>query len=278
MSDYVTTGDGTITMRDAETGELYHNRAGAFTEALQNYIEPSDALNRLRRQHQIAVLDVCFGLGYNTLVLLQAAIEARLHGFIEVVAIENDERIIAATKDVLQSERFAQLRTFLGTDEFACKFRQISATFGGLQISLNLRKQDVRQEVPRLSHACDFIFHDPFSPRKVPELWTLELFREYHRLLNQREGAVLTYSSSSAVRGGLRAAGFRVYKTAAVGEKKGGTLASISPLSVLPASVHDLSDEDNSKLSGKSAIPYRDDGFSRSRAEIMRVREAEHSN
>jgi tRNA U34 5-methylaminomethyl-2-thiouridine-forming methyltransferase MnmC len=277
MTEYVTTDDGTITLLDPETGELYHNRAGAYTEALRNYVEPSGAINRLKQNHQLDVLDVCFGLGYNTFVLLQKALQERIRGFINVVAIESDANAIGTTRDVLRSEHFAQLCAFFGSDSFATKFHQISSTFAGLQISIDIRQGDLRSLVPSLRQPFDLVFHDPFSPRKVPELWTQQLFEQYRRLLNERHGMMLTYSSAGAVRGGLMQAGFEVFRTAAVGAKPGGTLASVDKTPHF-AVVENLSDEEFHKLHGKSGIPYRDDNFSRSREDVLRIRESEQAN
>lgn len=277
MSPYVTTDDGTITLLDAETGELYHNRAGAYTEALVNYVQPSNALQRLKQNHQLDVLDVCFGLGYNTLVLLQRVLEERSRGFIKVVAIECDDKIIGTTCDVLRSERFAQLCRFFGCDTFASQFRQICATFGGLQICIDVRHGDARSVVPGLSSPFDVVFHDPFTARKVPELWTVQLFEHYRRLLETRRGVALTYSAAGPVRGGLQMAGFELYRTAALGAKPGGTLASVDKLDPYPG-VEELSDEERAKLHGQLGIPYRDEGLRQSREEIRRLREAEKAN
>lgn len=277
MNEYVTTGDGSITLLDSETGELYHNRAGAYTEALHSYFDPSGAIVKVIATHQLTLLDVCFGLGYNTFVLLEKLIEADATGIVEVIAIETDERVIRATRDVLQSVSFTKLREFFGSVDFAARFHQVAMTFGGLQISIDIRQADVRRAVPLLNKHFDLVFHDPFSPRKVPELWTVDLFRQYHRLLERRKGAILTYSAAGAVRGGLRQAGFTVYRTTPVGEKKGGTLASVEALAVPPEGVQNLSDEELAKLASKSGIPYRDPSFSAPRDAILRERESEQS-
>jgi hypothetical protein len=42
--ELVPTEDGSLSIRDAATGELHHNRAGAYEEALVNYVQPSGVL------------------------------------------------------------------------------------------------------------------------------------------------------------------------------------------------------------------------------------------
>jgi tRNA U34 5-methylaminomethyl-2-thiouridine-forming methyltransferase MnmC len=277
LNEFVTTNDGTITLVDKETGELFHNRAGAYTEAFAHYVQPSQAIETLKRQKQVRVLDVCFGLGYNSLVLMQTAVEAGAKGMIEIVGVESDETVIATTRDVLHSQKFNELCQFFGCDNFATQFRQISRTFNGLQISIELRNGDARAEIPKLHRPFDLVFHDPFSPRKVPELWTVDLFAEYHRLLKGQKGSLLTYSARGSVRAGLLEAGFQVYKTGAVGEKAGGTLASVDKIEQLPSELQHLSDDDLSKLEGVTGVPYRDAYFSLSREDIVRARELEQA-
>jgi uncharacterized protein len=277
VSDFVTTDDGTITKLDAETGELYHNRAGAYTEALCNYVQPSNALARLQENEEIKLLDSCFGLGYNTLALCAEAAKLQIPGKIVITAIELDPQIIRDVQQVMAAQQFATLHRFFRDKDFATEFGEWRGAHNYLQIRLNLINGDLRKAVPALQDDFDFVFHDPFSPRKVPELWTIDLFREYYRLLERLNGAVLTYSSAGAVRGGLQQAGFHVYKTTSVGAKPGGTLASVTKLEQLPNGVHVLSDDESAKLRGKSGIAYRDTDFSLARDDIQRARDAEQA-
>lgn len=58
----IITEDNSLTCFHSETGELYHNRAGAFTEALKNYVEPALAMSDALKRERLDVLDACFGL------------------------------------------------------------------------------------------------------------------------------------------------------------------------------------------------------------------------
>ena len=83
------------------------------------------------------------------------------------------------------------------------------------------------QEVPRLSGPYDLVFHDAFSPRKVPHLWSHSLFKEYRRFLEPGKGQLLTYSRARDVRETLEDLGFHLEQTAPLGRKRGGTLAML---------------------------------------------------
>lgn len=51
--DWEKTGDGSLSCRDKETGQLCHNRAGAALEALKNYTEPAGLLELLQSQERL---------------------------------------------------------------------------------------------------------------------------------------------------------------------------------------------------------------------------------
>lgn len=276
MTDFVTTEDGSLTKFNTETGELYHNRAGAYTEALQNYFEPSGALDIVANRGNLCVVDACFGLGYNTFVLLERFMHYGVAGSVKVLGLETDPEIIAALPNVLQDDRFDVLRqSFSG---------RIPATFGDyrlahrdLLIDISIAGQDLRQALANLSGEFDLVFHDPFSPRKVPELWSSDLFAKYFGLLSSRKGCLLTYSSAPAVRGGLRDVGFRVLRTTGVGGKSGGTLASTDRDIAPRSGVYELSDAEAEKLNSRSGVPYRDDALSSARGEILARREKDQA-
>ena len=48
-----------------------------------------------------------------------------------------------------------------------------------LNINIEIKTEDLRKVVPQMvadQKQFDFVFHDGFSPRSMPELWTIDLF------------------------------------------------------------------------------------------------------
>jgi tRNA U34 5-methylaminomethyl-2-thiouridine-forming methyltransferase MnmC len=270
--ELIETEDGSLTCRDGCTGELYHNRAGAITEALMNYVQPASPVELLDKQGSLNLLDACFGLGYNSLVLLAAlAGKPESKGLVRIVAVERDRRILSLLPAVLKNDFFAHLPAMLSgqtTESFELK---LSAS---LVVRIELLVDDLRKVVPALSEDFDLIFHDPFSPKRVPELWTVDLFRQYRRLVSSRMGKVFTYSSAAAVRGGFVEAGFSIGRTPAVGGKSGGTAAFLCEGTAVPA-VQQLSEMELTKMATRSAVPYRDPYLNGDRADILSRRELE---
>jgi tRNA U34 5-methylaminomethyl-2-thiouridine-forming methyltransferase MnmC len=293
----VTTEDGSVSCLDAETGELCHNRAGAYTEALKNYIEPSGLVKWARRTGEIQLLDACYGLGYNTWVLANELVKQLDSPFaLSVVAIEKNPEILSFLPHVLEHPTFDPLKSKTDLREHNIYYRTeecvnytkgltdrelnivINVANGG-RIEILFLLEDLRQSIPKLSPGYNTVFHDPFSPQKMPELWTADLFREYYKLLESRRGCLLTYSAAAAVRGGLQESGFQVHKTMPLGRKSGGTLAS---LNAAPSNdfIAPLSPQEQAYILTRAGIPYRDSGLSRTRAEILqnRTEEQNHSN
>jgi tRNA U34 5-methylaminomethyl-2-thiouridine-forming methyltransferase MnmC len=277
MSCLIATEDGSLTCRHVETGELYHNRAGAYSEALHNYYFPCAALMTVQTYGELRLLDACFGLGYNSLVLLSELVKQNVQATISITGIEIDAEILSSIPSVLCDSRFASLKSLFG-DNLPAGFGVWRSRIAGLQVNLDIRRQDLREFLRSAKHeAVDLVFHDPFSPAKMPELWSVDIFQHYYQLLRARQGKLLTYSSAYAVRGGLRQAQFHIFRTAGVGGKSGGTLATAGfPLEPLePAEA--LSDEEQAGIASRSGVPYRDAGLTHSRKEILLRRSQEQT-
>ena len=59
------TNDGSVGLYSAEYDDIYHSASGALTEAYEKFIYPINWDNLLLHD-DIRILDICYGLGYNT--------------------------------------------------------------------------------------------------------------------------------------------------------------------------------------------------------------------
>jgi len=302
---YIATEDGSLTCLDADSGELYHNTAGAYLEALKNYAEPASSLLAKEKKF-LRVLDVCFGLGYNTLALLQVLARERRRpacidvahpitsegiapspldvpqsiNVIHVLAIDLDERACGAVPKILSQPCFADLRKHLPVVNYSDRTIDFKSEHTDVHLQFDIGDFRTRlRELTAQRDQFDVIFHDPFSPSKVPELWVLEIFNCYYQLLEGRKGTVLTYSSAGCVRGAMAQSGFHVYRTAAVGGKSGGTCGAVSPSgSRNNAALFPLSPDEQARLRGVGSVPYRDPSGHAVRQSIVEARKLEQSN
>ena len=65
------TADGSFSLHSNSFAESFHSSDGALEEANNKFVLPAQ-LDRFSSGSSIRVLDVCFGLGYNTAALIAA--------------------------------------------------------------------------------------------------------------------------------------------------------------------------------------------------------------
>lgn len=126
---------------------------------------------------------------------------------------------------------------------------------------------DARDIIISLEPNYNYIFHDPFTPSKLPTLWSVELLKQYYRLLDNY-GNITTYSSAAPVRSGLIEAGFYIGSTQPIGRKASGTIAYKNKDNIM----FELSDKERGLLETKAGIPYYDKELNLSSDDILRLR------
>ena len=201
----VTTRDDSITLFNEQYQEHYHSHTiGAIEEAFVKFAEPCKIKDSMK------ILDVCFGLGYNTLAAISKSRK------LEIVGLENDLKILEKTATIEVPERFNKDYEIIRKAAKTLEYNK-----DGLKIRILVG--DARQKIKEAGNGFDAVFLDPFSPKKCPELWTKEFFDEIFRLMNK--GAILaTYSCATIVRKNLADAGFTVKDGPIFGRKSPATI------------------------------------------------------
>lgn len=82
------TEDGSYTFFSPEFQETFHSSFGAKQEAEVRYIEPCQIKELATQQYTIRILDVCYGLGYNSAAALEAIWSVNPQCQIELIALE----------------------------------------------------------------------------------------------------------------------------------------------------------------------------------------------
>lgn len=261
------TADGSQTFFSPAFGELFHSHHGAKQEAEQKFVKPTQ-LALKAEQPVIYLLDVCYGLGYNTAAALTEIWQVHPNCVVEWIGLESDVAVPQAAIE----------RNLL--DEFPASVRQVltplaidlcakSDRFNG-QLLVGDARQTI-QQVLLLNFLADAIFLDPFSPPNCPQLWTVEFLARVANCLKP-SGFLATYSCSAAVRTALIEAGLHVGSTSPVGRKSPGTVASFADLDLPP-----LSQQEREHLQTRAAIPYRDPNLTDTAATILQSRQQEQA-
>ena len=79
MRDYEPyfTEDGSVGLYSHADNDVYHSKYGALTEAWEKFILPSNIPHLLKFKKEIKVLDICYGIGYNTKALMSYVINKK---------------------------------------------------------------------------------------------------------------------------------------------------------------------------------------------------------
>lgn len=268
------TDDGSFTFFSEEFGETFHSRQGAKAEAFLKFAQATD-LAAKAESDRVYLLDICYGLGYNTAAALETIWNINPHCHIELYGLELDATVPEAAIVPSFLDLWSQpVRSALET---IAKQHQYETT----RLKAKLLIADARQTIQnlhRLDFRADAIFFDPFSPRRCPQLWTVEFFQQVARCLAS-DGKLATYSRSASVRSAMLSAGLSigtipVSETHLPHEWSQGTVAAFDATGLFP-----LSRMEQEHLQTRAAIPYRDPNLC-DRAEVILSRhqqEQQHS-
>jgi tRNA U34 5-methylaminomethyl-2-thiouridine-forming methyltransferase MnmC len=247
------TADGSFTFFSETFGETFHSREGARDEAFQKYAVATQLADRAQAD-RICLLDICYGLGYNSAAAIETIWAINPHCQIQLYALELDPTVpIAATEPPLLDAWTPAVQQILID---LAQTHQSHQDHLVAKLLIGDARQTIHQLVDRQIQA-DAIFFDPFSPRRCPQLWTLEFLIPVTRCLAP-QGQLATYSRSAAVRAALRQTGLHIgtiplSSQTQAHEWSQGTIAAHSPDHLIP-----LSPMEQEHLATRAAIPLRD--------------------
>lgn len=216
MLKKIITADNTETFLNETVGESYHSQTGAVEEALKKYTIPC-RIKELAKTGKIRILDVCFGMGYNSAMAINIALEENPHCEIEVIGLEYDADIISKIQEVNPPiSFFAHYKKLTTTTlEFTEGIVSVKVLLGDAL--------ETAKELP--ADYFDAVFFDPFSPKTAPEMWQISLFEQMYRVM--KNSAILaTYSCARMVRDNMSKAGLMYDDGPIVGRRGPGTIAT----------------------------------------------------
>ena len=198
----VRSDDGSCTAYSEAYCEHYHStKDGALTESLKKHVIPAFAC--FEDAPSLRILDICFGLGFNTLATLYHLRRNGISKRLEIVSPEMDEALVRSLNAFEYPEAFRPLLPVIdalsGTGRYEDETVKIEVLFG-----------DARKLLPTLDTPFDIVYQDAFSPEQNPALWTKEYFAQIARLTRE-SSVVTTYSTALKTRLALHENGFKVY-------------------------------------------------------------------
>ncbi|MFW7380288.1 MAG: tRNA (5-methylaminomethyl-2-thiouridine)(34)-methyltransferase MnmD [Oligoflexus sp.] len=235
--DLVETADGSMTLRHPEKQEEYHSTQGARFEAEELYIMASGFhLAMQDGKEELAVLDVGLGLAYNALSTIQHWWHGAGQRDVSLHSLEVNGDLVQALADGTAPWMQGWSPEWL---QWAQSLRQVSDQLW--QANLQHPSKKTLTWTVRISDAAsdpdwnqrglrfDYVWQDPFSPQKNPEMWTAEWFARLAATVKP-DATLVTYSVARSVRDALTAAGWSWQKLQASGKKRNWLRASLAAI------------------------------------------------
>ena len=212
----IITADNSESFLNEAVGESYHSHTGGVEEALKKYAVPCK-IRELAKTGKVRILDVCFGMGYNSAMAISVALEENPDCEVEVIGLEYDPVIISKIQEVNPSIPF--FTQYKRLTPFTLEFKEG-------KVSVKVILGDAREECKNLpENHFDAIFFDPFSPKTSPEMWQEQFFTEMYRVM--KNSAILaTYSCARMARDNMSKAGLLYDDGPILGRRGPGTIAT----------------------------------------------------
>ena len=219
MYKEVITKDGSLTLKNEKYNECYHSSEGAIKESLYKHIYPAFEVAKKNNYFggEIKILDICYGLGYNTLLsILNKPKNIKL----KIFSPEIDKNLVKSLKNFQYPKEFNKVRHII---------ESISKNFfyKDENIEVDIYIGNAREYIKNLKNV-DIIYQDAFSPKVNKELWTIEYFSDLKKIINKK-GVITTYSVATPIRCALYKLGFKLYTHPYENIRK-GTIASLDSL------------------------------------------------
>lgn len=87
------TQDGSIGLFNPEVDDIYHSSYGAYTEAFEKFIYPSGLQDFIKTHSAVRILDICYGMGYNTKAAIKTCLGVNLECSILIDSLEIDSNV-----------------------------------------------------------------------------------------------------------------------------------------------------------------------------------------
>ena len=203
--------------------QTYHSQTGAVEEALKKYAIPCK-IAEVAKTGTVRILDMFFGIGYNSAMAIDVALESNPDCKIEIVAVENDPEIIKKILEVKPPiKSYTLYKELVRGNEIKENQKFI---YEANNIKITLFVDDAQKAAKKLPEKYfDAIFYDPFSPKAQPDMWTVELFKEMYRVMKD-SGILATYSCARIIRDNLSKADLVYDDGPIIGRRGPGTIAT----------------------------------------------------
>ena len=165
------------------------------------------ALTYHKDKKELHILDICFGLGYNTLATLYFIKKNNFNIKINIYSPEFDTKLINSLQNFNYPIEFEGLKNIIS--ELSKNY-----VYSDNSIKIEIFNGDARKYIKDLSIRkikFDIVYQDAFSSDVNHLLWTSEYFRDIAKIL-KNDAILTTYSIATPIRLSIYLNSFIIYE------------------------------------------------------------------
>ncbi|MCK5110752.1 MAG: hypothetical protein KAQ94_04450 [Arcobacteraceae bacterium] len=188
--EFIQTKDGSNTLYSQRFEQYFHSvKEGALNESLYKHIVP--ALQHHKNKNELNILDICFGLGYNTLATIYYIKKNNINIKLNIYSPEFDTELLHSLPNFQYPKEFLEFKYII--DKISQTFR-----YQDKNINIEVFNGDAREYIKTLSN-IHIVYQDAFSSDVNKSLWTKEYFNDIYKLLD-KDAIITTYSIATPIR------------------------------------------------------------------------------
>jgi len=149
------------------------------------------------------ILDICFGLGYNTLATLYYIKVNKLDIKVHIYSPEFDSKLLKSLKNFHYPKEFSNFKSII--DKLTSNFQ-----YEDDKCKIEIFNGDAREYIKQLNN-IDIVYQDAFSSDVNHFLWTVEYFKDIKNTLSN-DAILTTYSIATPIRLSIYENDFSIYE------------------------------------------------------------------
>ena len=92
---FCTTNDKSVGLYSYVVDDIYHSTYGAYSESYEKFIVASSFLDYIKTHEKVSILDICYGIGYNTKTALDEIMKSDNIIEAKIDALEMDSNLVS---------------------------------------------------------------------------------------------------------------------------------------------------------------------------------------
>ncbi|MDY0051169.1 MAG: MnmC family methyltransferase [Aliarcobacter sp.] len=211
INSIVATKDGSNTLFSKLYNQHYHNPDdGAIDESLTKHIIPAFTFHKDKKE--LTILDICFGIGYNTFSTIYYVLQNNLDIKLNIYSPELDGNLVKSLDTFNFPKEFENIKHII---------KSIAQTgqYKNEKINIEVFIGDARKYIKSLEkNSFDIVYQDAFSSDVNFELWTKEYFDDIYKLCKE-DCIMSSYAIATPIRLSMNEASFYIYENRPIKRK-----------------------------------------------------------